>query len=155
MVKSKDQIKQTNKNRRLKNKEDNTKLKLSRNWYPTTDKKEHFKRALKVCKKTKLRKDCVAGQVLIILSGRFRGRRVVFLKQLSSGLLLVTGPYKLTGGPLKRVNQAYCIATKTNVNIGSIKHLESVDDAFFAKKTEVNHDNKVDFFEAPEAKKVS
>ena len=133
MVKSRDQVKAALKLRRNKHKSANATLKKSKDWYPTTDNKVQFRRKCKVPQPAKLKKNITPGSVLILLSGRFRGRRVIFLKQLKSGLLLVTGPYKLNGVPLKRVNQAYVIATRTKVTLGSIPHLEKLNDDFFKK----------------------
>jgi large subunit ribosomal protein L6e len=71
-------------------------------WYPADN--VSARKVSKVHKAPRLRKSLEPGRVLILLSGRFRGKRVVFLKQLKSGLLLVTGPHKVNGVPLKRVN---------------------------------------------------
>ena len=65
-------------------------------WYPTEDVPKPAKRNVKnVIKTTKLRSSIKAGTVLILLAGQFQGKRVVFLKQLPSGLLLVTGECSL------------------------------------------------------------
>ena len=101
-------------------------------YYNPDDVKSHFKRPSKVPKPTRLSKKIVPGSVLILLTGRFKGRRVVFLKQLKSGLLLITGPYKVNGVPLKRINQAYVIATSTVVKVDA-NGFKNIEDAFFAK----------------------
>ena len=79
---------------RKNNAEENKNLKLKKNWYPVSNLKSHFVRKCKIPKASHISSPLTPGQVVIILSGRFRGRRVVFLKKLESNLLLVTGPYK-------------------------------------------------------------
>ena len=136
---------------RKKNAEENKGLKFKKNWYPVSDIKGHFKRKCKIPKKTHISAELTPGQVVIILSGRFRGRRVVFLKKLESGLLLVTGPYKYNGVPLKRVNAAYVLPTNTKINVDG-KAAESINDEFFLK-VDIKREKEEDFFVEDKVKK--
>ena len=136
---------------RKKNAEENKGLRLKKNWYPVSNLKAHFKRKCKIPKKSHISAELTPGQVVIILSGRFRGRRVVFLKKLESGLLLVTGPYKYNGVPLKRVNAAYVLPTNTKINVDG-KVAESINDKFFSRVIKKKKKEE-DFFVEEKAKK--
>eukprot|EP00929_Paragymnodinium_shiwhaense_P109627 TRINITY_DN760_c0_g2_i2.p2 TRINITY_DN760_c0_g2~~TRINITY_DN760_c0_g2_i2.p2 ORF type:complete len:180 (-),score=69.83 TRINITY_DN760_c0_g2_i2:94-633(-) len=98
-------------------------------------------------KGAKLKKNIKPGQVMILLAGRFRGSRVVFLKQLESGLLLVTGPYAVNGVPLKRVNQRFCIATSTVVDLKGAK-VDKITDARWKRDTKKAKKGEESFFSA-------
>ena len=136
---------------RKKHAEENIGLKLKKNWYPVADSKKHFSRKCKLPKKSHISAELKSGQVVILLSGRFRGRRVVFLKKLESNLLLVTGPYKYNGVPLKRVNAAYVLPTNTVLKVGG-DVAKSVNDDLF-KKVDIERKSEKDFFVEDSVKK--
>ena len=69
---------------------------LTARFYAADDVKVPLRSRAQTHQKPKLRKSLTPGAIVIILAGRFRGKRVIFLKQLESGLLLVTGQRSAT-----------------------------------------------------------
>lgn len=82
-------------------------------WYPTEDVKKPAKRSHKPTT-AKLRASLKPGTVVILLAGRFKGKRAVVLTQLKSGLLLVTG--KFVEDHLERAARARALPAQFVVN---------------------------------------
>ena len=106
---------------------------------------------------TKVRESLQPGTILILLAGRFRGKRVVLLKHLDQGVLLVTGPFKINGVPLRRVNARYVIATSTRVDIKGVdqKTIEKASaPEYFTKEKSKEQKSEDAFFKQGEKPQV-
>ena len=99
------------------------------------------------------------GAILILLAGRFRGKRVILLKTLPQGVLLVTGPFKVNGVPLRRVNAAYVIATSQKVDLSGldVKKIEEVSEESYFARDKVDKKSGGDSFfnEKPEVREFN
>lgn len=126
-------------------------------YYPAEDEPK-TKKVYKVKQNPpRIRKSITPGTVVIILAGRFRGKRCVCLKLLESGLLLVSGPYKINGVPLRRVNPAYVIATSTKLDVKKVDVSKINDDYFSRSKDSPKAEGEDQFFsgDAPKPAVVS
>ncbi|KAH0950911.1 hypothetical protein HN011_001583 [Eciton burchellii] len=110
-------------------------LKKRRANYPTADpiKAHHAKKCFHEHRRY-LKPSLVPGTVCILLAGLHKGKRVVFLKQLKSGLLLVTGPFLINACPLRRISQNYVIATTTRLDVSDVKLPGHINDDYFKRK---------------------
>jgi len=126
-------------------------------WYPAEDESAP-KKVRKSIKAHTPRSTLTPGTVLILLAGRFRGKRVILLKHISQGVLLVTGPFKVNGVPLRRVNARYVIATSQKVDLAGVDQAkidEIASDKYFVREKGEKKASEEAFFkqgEKPEKK---
>lgn len=73
---------------------------------------------------------------MILLGGAHKGKHAVVLKVLESGLILVTGPHKINGLPLRRVHQMFTIVTSTKIDLDKINLPADLNDSYFKRPAE-------------------
>lgn len=116
-----------------------------------------FLQVRKTIKPAKPRANLEPGTILILVAGRFRGKRVILLKHLPQGVLLVTGPFKVNGVPLRRVNARYVISTSAKVELKGIdeKTVEKAGETgYFTREKKQDKSGEEAFFKQGEKPEV-
>lgn len=65
---------------------------------------------------------------------------------LRLSIILVAGPYSVNGVPLRRVNQAYVIATSMSIDVSKVT-IPVADDSYFTREETAKKTDEDQFFE--------
>jgi hypothetical protein len=79
------------------------------------NKKTMVHRKFGINKKSKL--NFKSGSILILLSKKSLGKKVILLNTTESGLLVVTGPFSINGVSMRRVNPKYTVLSGATLNL--------------------------------------
>jgi len=104
------------------------KKELSTGRLKTKSKKSRIICKLKVQSKTS--SNLKSGSVLILLSKKLLGKKVVLLNTTESGLYVITGPFSINGVPLRRVNYKYTIFSGASLDLEKLNTSVLNDDYF-------------------------
>lgn len=123
-------------------------------WYPTFDEpKQKPPLVGKPSREEKLRPGLEPGTVVILLTGKFKGKRMIFLKQLAPGFLLLNGPYCVNKVPLLKMKQDLVIITSTKIPVPEVDLSGITMDYFVKPKKAKREQSQAEFFQAPEDEK--
>ena len=109
-------------------------LKKRTKLFPTANKvRKHPSKTYFCQHKRRFRASLKPGAIVILLAGLHKGKRAVLLKNLPSGLLLVSGPFTLNCVPMRRIHPNYVLATSTQIDVSDIKFPEYLNDKYFKR----------------------
>ena len=55
------------------------------------------------------------------------------MTNLTKIITSISGPFKVNGCPMRRINQRYLLATSTKVDVSSVKIADKINDAYFRR----------------------
>ena len=90
-------------------------------------------------KETPTKPNIQPGTVLILLSKKLLGKKVILLSITESGLFVVTGPFSTNGISMRRVNPRYTITSGAKIDITKL-NLFGLNDQYFEtlKKSKIS-----------------
>ena len=58
---------------------------------------------------------------------------LLYILCIDTNILSLSGPFKINGVPIRRVNQTYVVATSTKIDVSGV-NVKKFDDSYFARE---------------------